>query len=278
MKNMTHHFVYHNKEFSPLNGKHLSILDIGLLRNFGVFEKLRAYNRVPFMLDAHLNRLLESCDALGLELKESKEALKSIVEQMIQKTTAEHFKIALVVTGNIPSKEPIGKEPNLFVYTNQLDPIPEDWLNIGIKLKTLQYERFLPKCKTFQYLPRTWTLKQNEGFQEVLYLNTNQEILEAGCANFFGFQKDKLVTTDKNILLGITRGIILELAKTEFSIDLRPLHVDELNSLDEAFITSTYKEVLPVKQIDHVSIGDGKLGPRTHRLMQLFYQYTQQKK
>ena len=113
--------------------------------------------------------------------------------------------------------------------------------------------------------------------QELLYLNENEEVLESVSANFFGFHGDKLITAPNGILQGVTRKIVLDLAKTDFTIEQRPIEYAELPSFNEAFVTSTSKEILPLKSIDHI-VFEESLGPRTKRLMQLFYEHTRQLK
>ena len=71
-------------------------------------------------------------------------------------------------------------------------------------------------------------------------------------------------------MLGITRNVVIELARSKFAIEERPILLEELTLADEAFITSSSKEITPVVQIDDLIIGDGKPGQRTYKLEQFF--------
>lgn len=88
--------------------------------------------------------------------------------------------------------------------------------------------------------------------------------------NFFVFIGDRLVAQKDNILKGITRNLVIKLAKKEFEVEERELKTDELALASEAFIAATNKDIVPVVQIDDKKIGAGKPGKNTKRLMQIF--------
>jgi branched-chain amino acid aminotransferase len=79
-----------------------------------------------------------------------------------------------------------------------------------------------------------------------------------------------LVTPGKGILMGITRDVVLKLSRGRFPIEERPILLEELAQADEAFITSSSKEIMPVVQIDDITIGKGVPGTRTYELEQWF--------
>ena len=106
--------------------------------------------------------------------------------------------------------------------------------------------------------------------EKPLFVNEREHVLEATRSNFFIFRGDTLITPRRGILIGITRNVVLELARSMFSIEERPISLEELALADEAFITSSSKEITPVVQIDDLVIGDGKPGPHSYQLEQLF--------
>lgn len=113
--------------------------------------------------------------------------------------------------------------------------------------------------------------------KEALFLNAKEEILEATTSNFFAFKDGVLLTPPaEEILIGITREIVLKLAAPHFKIEERSLTYSEIASFDETFITASTKEVMPVVTIDGNTIGKGVVGPQTKKIMQLFADYTQQ--
>jgi branched-subunit amino acid aminotransferase/4-amino-4-deoxychorismate lyase len=105
-------------------------------------------------------------------------------------------------------------------------------------------------------------------------LYTNQgEITECPRNNFFVFRDGSLITPADKILPGITRKVVIQLAAGEFPVEERCLTITELEECQEAFITSTSKEILPVTQIDDQILGSGNVGELTERMMTLFQHY-----
>ena len=93
---------------------------------------------------------------------------------------------------------------------------------------------------------------------------------------FFVVRGGKLITPDQDVLGGITRNVALELASDLGEVFLRPILRQELSEIDEAFITSTTKEIMPIVRIDDTRIGSGRPGPYTQRLAELFHSYARQ--
>jgi len=116
------------------------------------------------------------------------------------------------------------------------------------------------------------------GATDALFVNEREHVLEATRSNFFIFRGDTLITPNRGILVGITRNVVLELAQGKFAIEERPILLEELALADEAFITSSSKEITPVIQIDNQIIGNGKPGRRTHQLEQLFIEMVERGK
>ena len=109
---------------------------------------------------------------------------------------------------------------------------------------------------------------------EVLYVS-NKRILEASTSNFFMVKDRKIITPKDEILVGITRNVIIKLAKNhKFRVQERKIHSNEIKSVDEVFITATNKDIVPVVKIDKLTIGNGKVGKNTKYLMNLFHEFT----
>ena len=119
------------------------------------------------------------------------------------------------------------------------------------------------------------------GAHEVLFFGTNGNVLEGSTLNFFLVKDGKVYTSSDDVLFGITRSVsafvnahrkfVLQVAKDNgIEVVLGEIHKDDLGKFDEAFISSTTREVCPVAKVDDVTIGTGKVGPVTQRLMQYF--------
>ena len=131
--------------------------------------------------------------------------------------------------------------------------------------------------KTIQYTPAIVAMQRAKGLnpQEILYINEQNQMLEGATSNFFAFKKGVLHTcTSDEVLVGITREVVLRLAETRFPIETTPLTLAELSEVDEAFVTASTKEIMPVVQIDGEKKGDGNVGIKTIEIMRLFRDYT----
>ena len=271
-------YFFFNGSFLSEHEAKLSILDLGLIRGFGVFDYLRTYKGKPFHLKEHFQRLEYSAKNIGLSLPYSFDEMEEILEKLIKQNGAGEFSLKLIVTGGISPDQLLPSGNTSFIaFAYPLTPYPSVHFTNGIKTITTTHQRCLPDCKTTQYLPAIISLQEGrkKGALESLYLNENQEILEATTSNFFAFKQGILITPpEKGILLGITREIVLRLCQDHFPIEVRAISKKEIPHLDETFITASNKEVMPVIQIDDHLIQQGEVGPLTKKVIELFSTYT----
>src|SRR6266702_4891019 len=251
----------------------ISINDIAVLRGYSVFESLRTYHRRPFHLNEHLTRLYRSAELIEMEILWSREQIVDVVREIVARNTYRHASIRLLVTGGVSEDGilPSGI-PTLVVMITQLGERDMERFARGCKLITTKLQRVSPEAKTANYIAAVRALKEavRRDAEDALFVNERGHVLEATRSNFFIFRGDTLVTPRKGILIGITSNVVLELARGRFAIEERPIMLEELALADEAFITSSSKEITPVVQIDDLIIGNGKPGPRTYQLEQRF--------
>ncbi|MEW6455866.1 MAG: aminotransferase class IV [Acidobacteriota bacterium] len=256
----------------------IPVNDLGVIRGYGIFDFLRTYNKKPFYLKEHLERLINSANIVGLDISWNLDELKKIVEETLLRNGNPEAYIRILVTGGKTedSITPAG-EPTLAVLIEQPHYFPEGCYTEGIKVITISAERHFPRSKYLNYTLGVVAMKKakEENANEVLYLNRNGFILEGITSNFFVFKGDILITPEENVLIGITRNIVLELAKDKFKIEKRNILLSELEEADEAFITSTTREVMPVVQVDNIIIKDGNPGKNTKKLIELFRKITE---
>ncbi len=255
----------------------ISVLDLSVLRGFGVFDYLRTYQGRPFHLEEHLMRLRYSVEQLGMELPLSFAEIETIVLRLKELNSLYEASIKIIVTGGISDDQFIPhQKPTLIILVSPLKAYAQECFTQGIDVITTQLSRSLPMSKTIQYTPAIVALQKSRA-KEALYLNTQGEILEATTSNFFAFKQKTLYTCNsEEILMGITREVVLQLATPLFPLELRSIRYEELPEIDEAFITASNKEVMPVISIDGIPIGNGQVGPLTEQLMCLFHSYTKQ--
>ena len=256
----------------------ISAKDIVVLRGFGVFDSLITYNKRPFKLKEHVKRLQNSAKHIGLEIKPSKEEICRITEETIKRNTHhDESKIRIVYTGGI-SSDGVTPDGNgsLIVMVNPRRKLPDHWYKDGAKIITVDIERTLPSAKSTTYLSGIYALAQAkpQNAIESVYVDRHDRVLEGTTTNFFMFRDNKLITAGKDILPGITRSVILELANGEYDVEIRDIDKREIASAAEIFITASNKEVVPVAKVNDLTIGNGKPGPQTRKMMQLFRDYT----
>lgn len=251
----------------------ISINDTGLLRAYSVFESLRTYDRRPFHLDEHLNRLYRSAELIDMDIPWSREQIADVVGDVIERNPYRHAAIRILVTGGVSEDGmlPSGR-PTLNVLITPLLERDMERFARGYKLITTRLQRVAPEAKTTSYVAAVRALKEakRQGAEDALFVNEQGHVLESTRSNFFIFKGDTLVTPREGVLIGITRNVVLELARGLFQVEERPILLEELARADEAFVTASSKEIVPVVQIDDLVIGNGKAGPRTTELEQRF--------
>jgi branched-chain amino acid aminotransferase len=259
----------------------LSVNDIAVLRAYSVFESLRTYDRRPFHLDEHLTRLFRSAEIIELKIPWPRDYIKEVVYEIIARNAYRHAALRLLVTGG-ESEDGIlpSGPPKLIVMITPLGERDMERFARGYKLITSSLQRVSPEAKTTNYIAAVRALKEAElrGANDALFVNELGHVLESTRSNFFIFLGDTLVTPREGVLIGITRNVVLELARRRFAIQERPVLVTELLAADEAFVTSSSREITPVVQVDERVIADGKPGPRTYELERRFIEMIEEGK
>lgn len=264
---------YVNGEFIPAPQANLGLDDLGLVRGYGIFEVLRTYGVRPFGLRAHLERLGYSAQQIDLTLPGSVDDIEQIVEATLAHNDPTDVTIRIIVTGGSSSTFLIPEDrPSLLVMLAAAKPYSDRLYQEGATLITVDYPRFMPTVKSLNYITaiRSQRKAREVGAIEALYCDAQSAITECTTSNFFMFRGDQLITPMVDVLPGITRSAVLDLAGDLFEVIERPIYRNELAEADEVFITSTTKELMPIVRIDEQEIGSGHAGKRTLRLLELF--------
>jgi branched-chain amino acid aminotransferase len=289
---------YINGNYVPEDQAMLPVRDLSILRGYGAFDYLRTYGGQPYRLEANLARLRKSCEILELPFPWADAELTEIIQELLRRnadtasaarsdstppsaarsdSTPHEFSIRLVVTGGISSSNilPDGA-PSLIILAQEAKDFPAENYANGVKIISVDLHRLFPNAKSTLYTPAILAQKRakEQGAIEAFYTDEKGNVLEATTSNLFAFFGNKLVTPpleDGNILAGVTRMTVLELAQEHFKVEIRPLSYEELLKADEVFLSSANKEVMPVVQVDEHRIGDGKPGEGTRQLLSLFH-------
>ncbi len=267
---------YVNGNYVPADQAVLPINDLGIVRGYGVFDMLRTYNGVPFHLQDHLARLARSADQIDLALPWSLADLESLVLDTHGRNDYENAALRIIVTGG-PSPDlgtPQGN-PSLVVMVLPISLPPAEQYERGCKATAVEMVRERPSAKSLNYIGAIMAVQEatREGAVEALYLTRAGNVTEGTRSNFFIFRGDQLITPDVDILPGITRQVILKLAPEYFDVVERSIGYAELAEADEAFISSSTKELLPIVQVNDLVIGDGVPGVNTPKLLAKFREY-----
>lgn len=280
MVEMAQPLYYVNGEFVPASEARLPVNDLSIVRGYGVFDYTRSYNGKPFKLHEHILRLERSAAAIELTLPWSTAELTTIVQETFERNGYPDAGIRIVATGG-PAEDfitPQGK-PSLLVMITPISSSQEAAQSAGVKITTVEMDRVLPTVKSINYMGAIMAIEaaKREGAVEAIYRTADGLLTEGTRANLFVFKGDQLLTADEDVLAGITRAVILEIASDDFEIVQGPVRYDDIRSgaVDEVFITSSTKEILPVIQVDDIQIGNGQPGPKTEKLLALFHSYVE---
>lgn len=275
---MAQSIYYVNGDFVPADQAHLPVNDLSIVRGYGVFDYTRSYNGKPFKLYEHVLRLQRSAAAIDLQLPWSTEALLSIVQTTFDRNGYADAGIRIVATGGTSDDfmTPQG-EPSLLVMITPITSSQAEAQASGVKITTVETDRILPTVKSINYMMAIVAVEQakTQGAIEAIYRTTDGLLTEGTRANLFVFKGNQLITPRQDVLLGITRSVVMEIAEDDFEVVEGPIHYEDIVNgiVDEVFITSSTKELLPVIQVDSLQIGNGKPGVKTQKLISLFHTY-----
>ncbi len=276
--------VYINGQYVPKDQAKISVYDHGFLYGDGVFEGIRSYGGRVFRLREHLDRLWESAKAIWLEIPISKEEMGKAIERTLAINGIKEGYIRVVVTrgiGDLGLDPAFCSKPQVIIIADHIQLYPREVYEEGLRIITVSTIRnhpaaLNPRIKSMNYLNNI--LAKIEGKQagcvEALMLNHKGEVAECTGDNIFLVRRGELYTPprDAGILEGITRGAVIELARREgIPVYELPLTKHDVYVADECFLTGTAAEVVPVVEVDSRRIGDGKPGPVTRRLSELFH-------
>ena len=240
--------------------------DDALLRGRAAFETTRVYGGRPFRLGDHVKRLAASAASLALPAPDLDECAR-LAESAVAAAQAPDAGLRLYWTG-----------VTLVATVAEIPPDLEQKRERGIRLVSLSLDVslarpgwLLPGVKSTSYAVNmaAEAEAQRRGADDAVFLADGGVVLEAPISNIWWRSGETLFTpsVEVGVLAGVTRATILELApEAGYSVSEGAFTVDELRGADEAFTSSSIREVLPVVELDHGPIGDGKPGDAARAL------------
>lgn len=268
---------YLNGTLIPLAEARVGVLDLGMLRGFGIYEGITAFSDKPFRFNDHWERFELSAHALGLVIPAKKEEIEAAMRELIKRNSpGKRAGIRMVLTGGeaLHGLEHVPGRETLFIVAEPVVPLSSELYEKGAKLITYEHQRFMPEMKTINYITAVILQEKRKaaGAIEILY-TSNDRVLECATSNVAIVKNGKVITPDADILKGVTRKVMLEVAREAHQVEERAVSIDEFFDADEAFITSSFKDIVPIVTVDARTIGTGKPGLVTKDLMKRFAAY-----
>jgi len=280
--------VYIDGEYYPESEAKISVFDHGFLYGDGVFEGIRSYDGLVFKLKEHIDRLYYSAKAIMLNIPLTKEEMTEAVLETLRKNNLKDAYVRLIVTrgkgdlGLDPKKCP--KPSVIIIAVPLLQLYDEKKREMGMSMMVSWVRRdpvdaTTHEIKSLNYLNSILAKIEanNAGVDEAIILDTNGFICEATAENIFIVKGDMVITppSTSGPLPGITAGVIKEIAeKLGYRVIEKGITVAELYGADEAFVTGTAAEVMPIREVNKRRIGEGRMGPVTRMILEEFMKAT----
>jgi D-alanine transaminase len=278
--------VFLNGEFMPMAEAKISPMDRGFLFGDGIYEVIPSYAGRCIGLLPHLQRMQNGLQAIGMPLPMEINALKTIVERLISDNGNSNLGIYVHVSRGADIKRshayPVNVKQTVFAFTFEIptEPLADKSLVKGYKVisaEDLRWKRCQVKSTSLLGNVMHFQQGQDAGANETILYNVDGYLTEASACNVF-VVKDNIIVTpplDNQLLPGITRQLLLDMLKRDNSLQFseRAIHMDEVYSADEIWLTSSSKEIAPVIELDGKSVGDGKVGDVWLAAQRLFSQH-----
>lgn len=275
MKDMQVHL---NGKLIPAKEALISVFDHGFLYGDGIYETLRVYDGVIFMLDEHLRRLHRSASMIGLTIPLDTDTIKiSIYETLIANSLKNAYVRLTISRGH----GPIGLDPDLcpkptiVIIAEEMREYPKAFYEKGISIiisetKRNSREALNPQIKSLNFLNNILAKieAKKKGVYDAVMLNVYEKLTEGTTSNLFFYKDDTLCTPsiDCGILDGITREVVIEISKRK-GIRLKEGEFtrEDLYRALEVFITGTTIEIMPVSRVDDQEYAVGKITKFLHK-------------
>ncbi len=273
----------------------ISVRDVGLLHAIGAFTTMRANNGKVILLQQHLKRLRESCEALYIPLEYPDQSLENFIAEVLQVNNLTDARLRITVTRGVATNDPVHGmriEPSVFITASNFEPYPETYYQKGMMVVVEDQQKLNPYDlqaghKTLNYFSRLNALRDanRAGAGEAIWFNVHN-YLQSGCiSNVFVVKNGLLMTpptndelrveeiklltpyTRSNVLPGTTRGVVLTKAlDLNIPVKIGGVTINDLVEADEVFITNCAMGVMPVCRIERKPIADEKPGAITTRI------------
>lgn len=268
----------------------VSVFDRGFLYGDSVFEALRTYDGKPFALDRHVARLARSAELAAMRGAVDPDVMRAEIQRAVELGGFAESYVRVIVTrgqGTRLGLDPaLAEKPLRVVIVLPLEPFPAPKYERGIGVVTYRTQRIADGtdaagAKLGNYLLAVLAseVARASSADEALIVDREERVLEGATSNVFAVRAGRLITPPLSlgILAGITREAVIELAsRAALPVEERALFIDELVHVDELFISSSIREIVPVVRVDGTTIGSGAPGPLSRALLQQFRRFVRE--
>ncbi|HET9590554.1 MAG TPA: aminotransferase class IV [Anaerolineales bacterium] len=233
----------------------------------GVYTTFRTYaGRTKVIgLHAHLDRLYLPAKAEGVRVALDQYALRRRLAGTLEPLGPHEARVRLILN--------LSREPGeIYVLLQPLQDLPQEMYERGVHVELSQVRREKPSLKQTAFIAQSSGERRRiRGETYEILLIRNSRVLEGMTSNFFYVRDGTLCTAGRGALSGVTRQAVLEVAKrAKLPIRSKALHMSEIPNIDEAFITSSSRGIIPVVKIGEQQVGLGNVGAITKLLMDLY--------
>jgi branched-chain amino acid aminotransferase len=280
--------IWFDGKLVPWRDANVHVLTHSLHYGMGVFEGIRAYKTqngtAIFRLTEHVKRLFNGLKIFQMKIPYTEEQIAQAITQVVRdnKLASCYIRPIIFIGSQKLGISPTGNSVHTAIAAWEWGAyLGEDGLNKGIRVKTSSFTRHfvnssLVRAKASGYYINSILAHQEvaaNGYDEALLLDTEGYVSEGSGENMFMVRNGIVFTPDlASCLDGITRDSIIRIAKDlGFEVREKRITRDEVYSADEAFFTGTAAEVTPIRELDDRTIGDGKRGPITQQIQEVFF-------
>lgn len=276
--------AYVDGRFVGMAQASIPVLDWGLLRSDATYDVVHVWCGRFFRLDAHLDRFERSMASLRLSAGCTRAQIAAILAECVERSGLADAYVEMICTRGVSPT--FSRDPRDAVNRFLAFAIPFGWIlrpedrAAGLHIAVARRQRIAPEAvdptvKNYHWLDMVMGLFEGyeQGAESVVLTDGSGNVVEGPGFNLFVVREGRAATPGRGVLHGVTRQTAIELlAEMGVRSDVRPIPLAEVFGADEAFITSTAGGVMPVTRVGQSLIGDGRMGPLTARLVELYWQ------
>jgi branched-chain amino acid aminotransferase len=277
--------VFLNDKLVDAEKARISVKDGGFLYGAGLFETMRGCNGIVFSFIDHLDRLFFSAKALSIEHNYDRKFITDAVYSVLKANKLADARLRLTLTTGPMAESDEKRHATLLIVATKLQPYPAEYYKNGVLIVLCPYRQnpFEPiyRHKTTNYFSRMIALRlaHQKGAAEALWFTVDNRLAEGCISNVFLAKDSTLFTPpiETPVLAGVARKTVCQIAlRNSIKFVEKDLSIDDLLSADEVFLTNVIMQVMPVAGVEKHTVGDGKVGPMTKKLMKYFDDFVEE--